>query len=305
MGRKKIAIKPIAHASTRRATFEKRRIGLLKKAMELSILCKSTISLTIYTGEGDVYVYASEPYENVVQKFQNYRGPYRLLTNDHLDQLVPGKSSSSSIGFEIIKQPTGVTPNANVVMPTIGNQNINNILPNSDTTNSSTTVGSKGQTPPSPGVSYQISPTKRRRTSSVTSIGSTASLQYGLNQLNVQHNPYGMPNHYPPAMYGQRMHPSMHRREGYEAMPMINGYPPNVPFLAEHTPQVHGGATDSGDVSVTKSEGSSIDAKFSGKRRSFSDMMEEDLVPDFDVGGMFDPEDLIPPHMPMTSAFLE
>lgn len=56
MGRKKISIKPIIHPSTRRATFEKRRIGLLKKAMELSILCTSTVSLTIYTSEGEVYV---------------------------------------------------------------------------------------------------------------------------------------------------------------------------------------------------------------------------------------------------------
>eukprot|EP01083_Nonionella_stella_P243117 847451_1 len=140
MGRKKITIQPIEHASTRRSTFEKRRIGLLKKAMELSILCKSTISLTIYTSEGDVYVYASEPYENVVEKFQNYSGRYRLLTNEHLEQLVPSKSSSSSVGFEIIKQPSGVTPNANIVMPTIGH-------PSSGTINSSSTYGSRGQSP--------------------------------------------------------------------------------------------------------------------------------------------------------------
>jgi len=44
MGRRKIAMKPIKAGSSRRATFEKRRIGLLKKAMELSILCSSTVS---------------------------------------------------------------------------------------------------------------------------------------------------------------------------------------------------------------------------------------------------------------------
>ena len=126
MGRKKINIKPIEHVSTRRATFEKRRIGLLKKAMELSILCKSTVSLTIYTDEGEVYVYSSEPYENVVSKFQNYRGPYRLLTNDHLDQLIPGKSESNSVGFEIIKQPKVNT----IVQPNFRNMNNVNFNPN-------------------------------------------------------------------------------------------------------------------------------------------------------------------------------
>lgn len=104
MGRRKIAMKPITQTSSRRATFEKRRIGLLKKAMELSILCSSTISVTIYNPDGDVYVYSSEPYENVVNKFREYLGSYKLLTNDHYDQMLPGKASSRSIGFTLVKQ---------------------------------------------------------------------------------------------------------------------------------------------------------------------------------------------------------
>merc|ERR1711916_363182 len=104
MGRRKIAMKPIKAGSSRRATFEKRRIGLLKKAMELSILCSSTVSVTIYNPDGDVYVYSSEPYENVVNKFREYSGTYKLLTNDHYDKMVPGKASSSNIGFSLKKQ---------------------------------------------------------------------------------------------------------------------------------------------------------------------------------------------------------
>lgn len=123
-GRRKIVIKPILHAATRRATFEKRRIGLLKKAMELSILCSSTVSVTIYTPAGDVYIYSSEPFENVIHKFQRYNGPYRLLTNDHLPEMVPGKAKSSGVGYEILKQsptsphnPNNPNSNSNILKP--------------------------------------------------------------------------------------------------------------------------------------------------------------------------------------------
>ena len=71
MGRKKIAIKPIQSAASRRATFEKRRIGLLKKAMELSILCECTISVSIERKiEKDLQIYASEPFDEIIAKYQ-------------------------------------------------------------------------------------------------------------------------------------------------------------------------------------------------------------------------------------------
>ena len=47
MGRKKIEIKLIRQEAVRRATFDKRRIGVIKKAIELSILCDCEISMTI------------------------------------------------------------------------------------------------------------------------------------------------------------------------------------------------------------------------------------------------------------------
>ena len=195
MGRKKIIIKPIAHPSTRRATFEKRRIGLLKKAMELSILCKSTVSLTIYTPEGEVYVYASEPYENVVQKFQNYRGPYRLLTNDHLEFLVPGKSSSNSIGYEIIKQPNNLNSvltspsksNQKVIMPPIQpTTESDTTLSNSDkttATNTSSNASNKGDSPPMDIYANHISTSSPRR-SSVLSNASLSSTVYGMFSIH-------------------------------------------------------------------------------------------------------------------------
>jgi len=48
MGRKKIQIEHIKDERTRRVTFKKRRIGLLKKAIQLSKLTGARVELKIY-----------------------------------------------------------------------------------------------------------------------------------------------------------------------------------------------------------------------------------------------------------------
>lgn len=48
MGRKRIDIKLIENRKNRNSTFKKRRIGLLRKAMELSLLTGAIIQLKIY-----------------------------------------------------------------------------------------------------------------------------------------------------------------------------------------------------------------------------------------------------------------
>ncbi len=50
MGRKKIKIEKISQSKNRQVTFNKRRVGLMKKAMELSILCDCDIALIIFSG---------------------------------------------------------------------------------------------------------------------------------------------------------------------------------------------------------------------------------------------------------------
>ena len=282
MGRKKISIKPIAHPSTRRATFEKRRIGLLKKAMELSILCKSTVSLTIYTSEGDVYIYASEPYENVVQKFQNYRGPYRLLTNDHLAQLIPGKSASNSIGFEIIKQPhsaaTAVSSDGNPAMPSPVNPQF--VMPSiqSQTTESNTTdsvtpithsmatnsnsSSSKELSPPPPAMGHHAvadgySPHHHSRRNS-------SSEFYRYNPMAHGHGP-GHPLPQPHAVghgHGYRGPPAPSAYYGYGAYPQSPRRHPPSPYrqgraysersnIHDFVAPIHGsGAAESGEIQI-------------------------------------------------------
>ena len=45
MGRKKISIKKISDPRNRVVTFNKRKAGLIKKTMELSLLCDAKIAL--------------------------------------------------------------------------------------------------------------------------------------------------------------------------------------------------------------------------------------------------------------------
>jgi len=51
MGRKKIEIQKIDDNRTRRVTFKKRRIGLLKKAIQLSKLTDAVVQLRVYHPE--------------------------------------------------------------------------------------------------------------------------------------------------------------------------------------------------------------------------------------------------------------
>jgi len=51
MGRRKIEITDITDERIRRVTFKKRRIGLLKKAIQLSKLTNADVELRVYNSE--------------------------------------------------------------------------------------------------------------------------------------------------------------------------------------------------------------------------------------------------------------
>lgn len=53
MGRKKIEIEKINDDRIRRVTFKKRRIGLLKKAIQLSKLTDAKVMLKVYNNEDE------------------------------------------------------------------------------------------------------------------------------------------------------------------------------------------------------------------------------------------------------------
>eukprot|EP00475_Leptophrys_vorax_P034776 TRINITY_DN5658_c0_g2_i1.p1 TRINITY_DN5658_c0_g2~~TRINITY_DN5658_c0_g2_i1.p1 ORF type:complete len:440 (+),score=88.22 TRINITY_DN5658_c0_g2_i1:65-1384(+) len=97
MGRKKIKIEKISDSKNRQVTFNKRKVGLLKKAIELSVLCDCEVSLLIFHSD-KLYEYSSKPLGQCVQKYLDYEGSYEVLDNTDLHNLRPGKASSIRIG---------------------------------------------------------------------------------------------------------------------------------------------------------------------------------------------------------------
>ena len=70
MGRNKIKIEKIKEERIRQVTFYKRKRGLLKKAMELSLLCDVKCFLCIVDKNEKVLVFSSE--EDINSMINNY-----------------------------------------------------------------------------------------------------------------------------------------------------------------------------------------------------------------------------------------
>lgn len=106
MGRKKIEIKTIDDVRVRKVTFNKRKSGLIKKAMELSILCDCEIGLMIATPppESKVFQYSSTTMPQVIQRLQQHEGPVvESRNNDDYGTLYSrkdGKGGSDDDGEE-------------------------------------------------------------------------------------------------------------------------------------------------------------------------------------------------------------
>uniref|UniRef100_A0A803QQG3 MADS-box protein FBP24 n=1 Tax=Cannabis sativa TaxID=3483 RepID=A0A803QQG3_CANSA len=84
MGRGKINISRIENKTTRQVTFAKRRAGLLKKTHELAVLCDAQIGLIIFSANGKLYEFCSDPLsmENIIQKYQLATGTQIMEQND-------------------------------------------------------------------------------------------------------------------------------------------------------------------------------------------------------------------------------
>jgi hypothetical protein len=69
MGRKKIQIKLIQDERIKRVTFKKRRIGLLKKAIQLSMLTEAKVMLKVYNSKDksliEYYSHSETDFENL------------------------------------------------------------------------------------------------------------------------------------------------------------------------------------------------------------------------------------------------
>jgi hypothetical protein len=109
MGRHKIEIKKITNPRGRHVTFNKRKNGLIKKAMELSLLCDCQIALVIFEKRSEktnpserlsLVQYATKDMDDILLRYSN-KEPTQSLSNHDYNKLYGGKddkteSSSSS-----------------------------------------------------------------------------------------------------------------------------------------------------------------------------------------------------------------
>lgn len=84
MGRNKISIEVIKDVRKRQTTFKKRKDGLLKKAMELSVLCDVEIAVVMFTktsNQNRLFEYSSGNITQTLQHLSNFQGPVESKNN--------------------------------------------------------------------------------------------------------------------------------------------------------------------------------------------------------------------------------
>ena len=85
VGRKKIRIERIIDERNRQVTFTKRKNGLMKKAMELSVLCDCDIALVILNSQNKLFQYASSDIDTVLTKYARHsHEAFEKKNNDEL-----------------------------------------------------------------------------------------------------------------------------------------------------------------------------------------------------------------------------
>ena len=122
MGRHKIKIKKIEDARGRHVTFNKRKNGLLKKAMELSLLCDAQIALVIFekreekTNQSErlsLVQYATKDMDDILLRYANKEATQKLSNKDY-QRLYPSNdeedSSSSSSSSSSTSTSTSSKP---------------------------------------------------------------------------------------------------------------------------------------------------------------------------------------------------
>ncbi|KAK4263619.1 hypothetical protein QN277_029008 [Acacia crassicarpa] len=83
MGRGRVQLKRIENKINRQVTFSKRRVGLTKKAHEISVLCDAEVALVVFNHKGKLFEYASDScMEKILERYENYNYAERQLTGN-------------------------------------------------------------------------------------------------------------------------------------------------------------------------------------------------------------------------------
>ncbi|XP_027357554.1 truncated transcription factor CAULIFLOWER A-like isoform X2 [Abrus precatorius] len=80
MGRGRVQLKQIENKISRQVTFSKRRMGLRKKAHEISVLCDAQVALIVFNAKGRLFEYSSESsMENVLERYERHAHSVQLV----------------------------------------------------------------------------------------------------------------------------------------------------------------------------------------------------------------------------------
>nr|XP_009778843.1 PREDICTED: truncated transcription factor CAULIFLOWER A-like [Nicotiana sylvestris] len=80
MGRGKVQLRRIENKINRQVTFSKRRGGLVKKALEISVLCDAEVALIVFSHKGKIFEYSSDScMEQILERYERYSYTERRL----------------------------------------------------------------------------------------------------------------------------------------------------------------------------------------------------------------------------------
>ncbi|CAN8269942.1 unnamed protein product [Cochlearia groenlandica] len=71
MGRRKIKMEQVQDTNTKQVTFSKRRLGLFKKASELSTLCNAEVGIVVFSPGNKPYSFGKPSFESIAERFKN------------------------------------------------------------------------------------------------------------------------------------------------------------------------------------------------------------------------------------------
>ncbi|XP_019058647.1 PREDICTED: agamous-like MADS-box protein AGL8 isoform X2 [Tarenaya hassleriana] len=87
MGRGRVQLKRIENKINRQVTFSKRRSGLLKKALEISVLCDAEVALIVFSSKGKLSEYSTDScMESILERYDRYLYSDKQLAGRDISQ---------------------------------------------------------------------------------------------------------------------------------------------------------------------------------------------------------------------------
>jgi hypothetical protein len=114
MGRSKVQFQRIEDKGARKTTFNKRNAGIMKKAMELSVLCNCEIALAIFDEHGNLHQFASDDMHPTLKRVMAHTGKKDTKNSEALLRRCGARKDQAarenmSLGHQIHLTPSSQT----------------------------------------------------------------------------------------------------------------------------------------------------------------------------------------------------